>query len=101
MKIAPSSLSFDEVGARATLTATVYDANDNVMRPRYWGLLLGKQGSGDRGRALRAGGGAGKRAGHRGRDDDRDGDGQQLIFNQQDLAHSRVAPELEGAGAVR
>ena len=33
----PNSLSFDEVGDIATLTATVYDANDNEMQPTHWG----------------------------------------------------------------
>ena len=35
--ISPASLSFDSVGDFATLTATVYDEDDNVMRPTYWG----------------------------------------------------------------
>ena len=36
VEIAPASLSFDTVGQTKTLTATVYDADDNVMDPRYW-----------------------------------------------------------------
>ena len=36
VEIAPDSLSFDTVGQTKTLTATVYDQNDNVMDPRYW-----------------------------------------------------------------
>ena len=35
VEIAPASLSFDTVGQTKTLTATVYDQNDNVMDPRY------------------------------------------------------------------
>ena len=35
--LSPASLSFDSVGDFATLTATVYDEDDNVMRPTYWG----------------------------------------------------------------
>ena len=35
--LAPSTLSFDSVGAIATLTATVYDANNNEIAPTYWG----------------------------------------------------------------
>ena len=35
--ISPASLSFDSVGDYAFLTATVYDEEDNVMRPTYWG----------------------------------------------------------------
>ena len=35
--LSPASLSFDSVGEYATLTATVYDEDDNVMRPTYWG----------------------------------------------------------------
>ena len=35
--ISPASLSFDSVGETAALTATVYDEDDNVMRPTYWG----------------------------------------------------------------
>ena len=37
IEIAPDSLSFDTVGEVETLTATVYDQNDNVMQPTYWG----------------------------------------------------------------
>ena len=35
--ISPASLSFDSVGDSAFLTATVYDEDDNVMQPTYWG----------------------------------------------------------------
>ena len=37
--LAPTSLSFDEVSDLATLTATIYDADDNEMQPTYyvWG----------------------------------------------------------------
>ena len=35
VEIAPASLSFDTVGETKILTATVYDADDNVMDPRY------------------------------------------------------------------
>ena len=35
VEIAPASLSFDSVGETKTLTATVYDQNDNVMDPKY------------------------------------------------------------------
>ena len=35
--LSPASLSFDSVGDFAVLTATVYDEDDNVMRPTYWG----------------------------------------------------------------
>ena len=35
--LSPASLSFDSVGDFAFLTATVYDEDDNVMRPTYWG----------------------------------------------------------------
>ena len=37
LELSPSSLSFDEVGAWVTLTATLYDANGSEMRPTYWG----------------------------------------------------------------
>ena len=33
----PGSLSFDQVGAIAALTATVYDASNNEIQPTYWG----------------------------------------------------------------
>ena len=36
IEITPASVSFEEVGARATLTATIYDQDDNVMQPTYW-----------------------------------------------------------------
>ena len=36
IEITPASVSFDEVGARATLTATIYDQDGNVMQPTYW-----------------------------------------------------------------
>ena len=35
VEVSPASLSFDEVGETETLTATVYDENDDVMEPRY------------------------------------------------------------------
>ena len=35
--LTPGSLSFDEVGATATLTATIYDASNNEIQPTYWG----------------------------------------------------------------
>ena len=35
--LSPATLSFDSVGDSAFLTATVYDEDDNVMRPTYWG----------------------------------------------------------------
>ena len=34
--VAPSSLSFDGVGETADLTATVYDADGEEMKPTYW-----------------------------------------------------------------
>ena len=37
IEIDPDSLSFDSVNAWKTLTARLYDADDNVMRPTYWG----------------------------------------------------------------
>ena len=37
IEIDPVSLSFDSVNVWKTLTATLYDADDNVMRPTYWG----------------------------------------------------------------
>ena len=37
IELDPSSLSFDEVGGTQTLTATLYDADDNEMSPTYWG----------------------------------------------------------------
>ena len=37
IEIDPDSLSFDSVNEFETLTATLYDADDNVMRPTYWG----------------------------------------------------------------
>ena len=43
IEVTPDTLSFDELGGFETLTATVYDADDNVMQPTYWGW-----GSGDR-----------------------------------------------------
>ena len=36
IEIDPVSLSFDSVNVWKTLTATLYDADDNVMRPTYW-----------------------------------------------------------------
>ena len=36
IEITPPSVSFAEVGARATLTATIYDQDGNVMQPTYW-----------------------------------------------------------------
>ena len=36
IEIDPDSLSFNETGAWATLTATIYDADDNEMSPTYW-----------------------------------------------------------------
>ena len=36
IEITPATVSFEEVGARATLTATIYDQDDNVMQPTYW-----------------------------------------------------------------
>ena len=36
IEITPASVSFEEVGARATLTATIYDQDGNVMQPTYW-----------------------------------------------------------------
>ena len=35
VELAPASLNFDSVGQTKTLTATVYDQNDNVMDPKY------------------------------------------------------------------
>ena len=37
IELSPSSLSFDEVGASETVTATLYDADGNEMSPTYWG----------------------------------------------------------------
>ena len=37
IEIDPDSLSFNSVNATETLTATLYDADDNVMLPTYWG----------------------------------------------------------------
>ena len=37
IELSPSSLSFDEVGVLETVTATLYDADDNEMSPTYWG----------------------------------------------------------------
>ena len=37
IEIDPDSLSFDSVNASKTLTATLYDADDNEMQPTYWG----------------------------------------------------------------
>ena len=36
IEITPDSVSLDEVGATARLTATVYDADDNEIQPAYW-----------------------------------------------------------------
>ena len=36
IEITPASVSFEDVGARATLTATIYDQDDKVMQPTYW-----------------------------------------------------------------
>ena len=36
IEITPASVSFEEVGARATLTATIYDQDNKVMQPTYW-----------------------------------------------------------------
>ena len=41
IEVSPTSLSFDEagegwVGSLKSVTATVYDANDNEMQPTYW-----------------------------------------------------------------
>ena len=46
----PGSLSFDQVGAIAALTATVYDASNNEIQPTYWGWS-----SADRGVATASG----------------------------------------------
>ena len=35
--LSPSSLSFDAVGEWETVTATLYDSDDNEMSPIYWG----------------------------------------------------------------
>ena len=35
IELSPSSLSFDAVGVRETVTATLYDADDNEMSPTY------------------------------------------------------------------
>ena len=37
IEFSPSSLSFDGVGDWETVTATLYDADGNEMRPTYWG----------------------------------------------------------------
>ena len=36
IEITPASVSFEDVGARATLTATIYDQDNKVMQPTYW-----------------------------------------------------------------
>ena len=36
VEITPDSVSLDEVGATARLTATVYDADGNEIQPAYW-----------------------------------------------------------------
>ena len=36
VEITPDSVSLDEVGATARLTATVYDAGDNEIQPAHW-----------------------------------------------------------------
>ena len=44
IEVTPDALSFDDLGGSLrTLTATVYDADDNEMQPTYWSW-----GSGDR-----------------------------------------------------
>ena len=47
--VTPATLSFDELGAEGskTLTATVYDADDNVMQPTYWGWSSADRGVAD------------------------------------------------------
>ena len=37
IEIEPDSVSFDTVNAYKNLTATLYDDEDNVMQPTYWG----------------------------------------------------------------
>ena len=37
IEFSPSSLSFDATGEWETVTATLYDADDNEMSPTYWG----------------------------------------------------------------
>ena len=37
IELSPSSLTFDEVGGWEFVTATLYDADGNEMRPTYWG----------------------------------------------------------------
>jgi len=37
IEFSPSSLSFDAVGELKTVTATLYDADNNEMRPTHWG----------------------------------------------------------------
>ena len=37
IELSPSSLSFHAVGVWETVTATLYDADDNEMSPTYWG----------------------------------------------------------------
>ena len=70
IEIDPDSLSFDETGAFASLTATIYDVDDNEMRPTYWGWSSANRGSGDRVRAYLVGSER-DRAGYRRREDDR------------------------------
>ena len=42
IELSPSSLSFTEVGGDwETVTATLYDADDNEMTPTYWGWYSG------------------------------------------------------------
>ena len=41
--LSPSSLSFDAVGERETVTATLYDSEDNEMRPTYWAWVSADQ----------------------------------------------------------
>ena len=63
IEVTPDSLSFTEVGegwvgSLKDLSATVYDADDNVMQPTYWGLVIIERGSGH-GQAFRGGAGIG------------------------------------------
>ena len=37
VEVTPNTVSLDAVGATATLTATVFDTNDEEMRPQSWG----------------------------------------------------------------
>ena len=65
IEITPASVSFEEVGARATLTATIYDQDGNVTAAHLLGLVFSRPRRGDGGRSIPCVGNTGFRTGDR------------------------------------